>query len=551
MSATPTGRFDNSARRTYARLSMLAPAPSAHPADTRRAVALRRAAALATALTLGLVALGSSSAPAATVEHGHPAASDGFSMSRVERGSGTSMWLLQYRTSATGQGEIVKLATADGPLTRYPVPGVEVSGNTRSGVTDITLGPDGALWFIDNYDIGFAARVGRLAPDGSFTFFELPEGLTFLTQIIAGPDGALWFGSPNRIARITTGGVVTEYGTSGSVTALAPGPDGNVWFNAGRQIGRITPSTGSIAYFETRPAPGVLVYGVRGIAPGPDGAMWFTYSGDWPDPPGSGGGWVGRITTAGTITRFQMATREGGEGRIAAGPDGAMWFTRTESGRIGRITMSGGVAECAASSRSQSLFDIAAGPDGKMWFPESLSGMGRVTTSDGVANCQAASGGPGGTDPGPGTGTDPGPGTGTDPGGGAGDPGPGTGTDPGGGAGDPGPGTGTGSGTGSDGGTDGSDAEVRRCSALTDKKARLQAHSVYAKGSICTIARAVLARWVKSKAKCAKRCKLTVVALRTKSTWTCSRVPKASDRYRCASRDASIEFRIRKLKRAR
>ena len=57
------------------------------------------------------------------------------------------------------------------------------------------------------------------------------------TSIVAGPDGNLWFtefNGGNRIGRITTAGVITEFSTGITAGALpygiTAGPDGNLWF---------------------------------------------------------------------------------------------------------------------------------------------------------------------------------------------------------------------------------------------------------------------------------------------------------------------------------
>src|SRR5262245_32088477 len=65
-----------------------------------------------------------------------------------------------------------------------------------------------------------------------------------------------------------------------------------------------------------------------GIAAGPDGALWFTNRNS--GSPAQGNGSIGRVTTTGTVSYVEghgISTPRG----IAAGPDGAMWFTNTGS----------------------------------------------------------------------------------------------------------------------------------------------------------------------------------------------------------------------------
>jgi virginiamycin B lyase len=68
------------------------------------------------------------------------------------------------------------------------------------------------------------------------------------------------------------------------------------------------------------------------MAAGPDGALWFTNY----DPFNS---FVGRITTSGTITAY---TDPGSNSpwEVVRGPDGAMWFGNNGSDSVGRLATS-------------------------------------------------------------------------------------------------------------------------------------------------------------------------------------------------------------------
>jgi len=71
-----------------------------------------------------------------------------------------------------------------------------------------------------------------------------------------------------------------------------------------------------------------------GIAAGPDGALWFTSS----DVDGNIGR-IGRMTTAGVVTDFRTPTVDSRPLGIAAGPDGALWFAEFHGERIGRVRL--------------------------------------------------------------------------------------------------------------------------------------------------------------------------------------------------------------------
>ena len=117
-----------------------------------------------------------------------------------------------------------------------------------------------------------------------------------------------------------------------------------------------------------------------GIAAGPDGALWFTEL---------FGNKVGRITTAGTITEFSPPTPGFFPGAITVGPDGALWFTLRSPNKIGRITTAGAITEFPLPTADYFPIDITAGPDGALWFTENLVNdnryiakkIGRITTA--------------------------------------------------------------------------------------------------------------------------------------------------------------------------
>ena len=108
----------------------------------------------------------------------------------------------------------------------------------------------------------------------------------------------------------------------------------------------------------------------HGIAAGPDGALWFTeYAGNR----------IGRITTGGSVTEFTVPS--GGPDHITAGPDGALWFTEPAGNMVGRITTAG-LVDMFAVPTANSPVDITAGPDGALWFTEPGGDrIGRITTT--------------------------------------------------------------------------------------------------------------------------------------------------------------------------
>jgi streptogramin lyase len=109
------------------------------------------------------------------------------------------------------------------------------------------------------------------------------------------------------------------------------------------------------------------------IAAGADGALWFT-------EPGSNK--IGRMTTSGGLTEYAIPTSGSLAAGIAAGADGALWFTEPGINKIGRVTTSGSFTQYAIPSAVSLAASIAPGPDGNLWFTEpGTNKIGRVTTA--------------------------------------------------------------------------------------------------------------------------------------------------------------------------
>jgi len=266
--------------------------------------------------------------------------------------------LVIVKSEASGQSPV---------FTYYPVP----SGHFSSPYW-ITPGPDGNLWFTESS----ANKIGRITTAGVITEFPIsgPGGPIAIT---AGRDGNLWFtqGDAAVIGRITPLGAVTLFRNlsgNGGGDDITAGTDGNVWFpESGELIGSITPR-GLIREFNISP-----LYSAYGITAGPDGNMWFT----------DGGGGIGRITPAGAVKGFSVQT--GFNNYIAVGPDGNFWITGYQ---ISRVTPSGQITQFPIVAGVPAVA-ITARPDGTLWFTElGGGGLGSITTSGLFTPYQALSG---------------------------------------------------------------------------------------------------------------------------------------------------------------
>jgi virginiamycin B lyase len=136
--------------------------------------------------------------------------------------------------------------------------------------------------------------------------------------------------------------------------------------------GAAAPAAGHVVEYHI-PSPGVP----EGIAAGADGALWFTerYTTQ-----------IGRVTTDGHFKIFSFQMNNHHSTSITAGPDGAVWFTfpnsvpNFDTGKIGRITSTGDATffQIPWVSDAES---ITTGPDGNLWFADHVAkAVGRLTT---------------------------------------------------------------------------------------------------------------------------------------------------------------------------
>jgi streptogramin lyase len=258
-------------------------------------------------------------------------------------------------------------------ITEYPVP------TANSEPESIQLGPDGALWFTETA----GNKIGRITTAGVIT--EYPLGGSAQTgspwDIVVGPDGALWFTETlgSKIGRITTAGVITNQWViptqNSGPRRIVVGPDGAMWFteSSGNKIGRIT-TAGVITEYPI-PTP---KSGPSGITAGPDGAIWFNEN---------GGNQTVRMTTEGVITNTYPAPMPDSVlAQILPGPDGNLWITENWNNKVGRLTTSGLLTEWPTPSKGSIPSGLGVGPDGALWFTEfatNVNNIGRITT-DGI-----------------------------------------------------------------------------------------------------------------------------------------------------------------------
>ena len=237
--------------------------------------------------------------------------------------------------------------------------------------------------------LGFSAALGLVAAlalfgwsDGppnaaAFEEFKLPSRTDIPVTIATAGDGTLWFTleSSDAIGRLRQGQIekIPKGAESVEPLGLAVDGDGNVWYTeATRQrISRVSPD-GTITSFGLS----TPVAGLGRLAVGPDGAVWFAET------------TVASVTLLKDerFTRHVMATlsaripRDAVPFGVAVAPDGAVWATLPGANQVLRIARSGDATVFDVPTRQSGLTDIAVGLDGTVYFLElAANKIGRLT----------------------------------------------------------------------------------------------------------------------------------------------------------------------------
>ena len=259
----------------------------------------------------------------------------------------------------------------------------------------ITTGPDGALWFTN-----FRANsIGRITP-ADMTTTPTP---TFRSPTASPAAPTARCGSRTPATTRSGGSRPSEPSATTPTrirypTGITTGPDGALWFTnaATTRSGGSRPTARS----PTSPAP----HQARRIAAGPDGALWFTNTAqldrpdhdrrgvtNYTDRPSRRRSASRRARRRVVVHEHRRATRSGasrppacdhqlrrrqhlGPDGIAAGPDGALWFTNSRQ-QLDRPDHDGGVVT--------HFTDRASGPCGITPAPTARCGSRPTTRSGG------------------------------------------------------------------------------------------------------------------------------------------------------------------------
>jgi streptogramin lyase len=213
---------------------------------------------------------------------------------------------------------------------------------TSSGTVYLAVGPDNDIWFSETTP----AKIGKLSrTSGAITEYALTPATVQPRGLVSGPDSKIWFvtGVGDTVHTITTDGTVAQVKalTDNDAPEQIISAGGVLWFTAsgGNYIGKLT-TAGELTKFAA-PSGETALSEPYGIVEGPDGNIWFTER---------TGNKIGKITSAGTIIRYSLPTLTSLPEYIVAGRDQNLWVALTGANKVAKITTSGVVTEYSMTS---------------------------------------------------------------------------------------------------------------------------------------------------------------------------------------------------------
>ncbi|HEX8205868.1 MAG TPA: hypothetical protein VF587_07410, partial [Solirubrobacteraceae bacterium] len=252
------------------------------------------------------------------------------------------------------------------PATALAEPRLDGEFPVDSKPAQLTLGPDGNVWFVTDSD-----EIGRITPDGTVSD-DFPHGMSGAARDITAGGGRLWLSQDDSVIAIDPADPenpeihsINEIGTARGVAREA---DGDLWV--------VDDFEGTVVEVSAdgqfkRELPGKEVKGVkpsgRDIVVGGDGKLyWADFNGpsiQVTDP------------VAGTTKALELTG--GNPQELAVGPDGQVWFSSPNS-IVGRIAPDGTVDETTNTNRDG--FGAVFANDDAYWFAELTTGtLGRLT----------------------------------------------------------------------------------------------------------------------------------------------------------------------------
>jgi virginiamycin B lyase len=230
-------------------------------------------------------------------------------------------------------------------------------------------------------------------PPGALVEYHIPTHHSQPVFIAPAGDGNLWFteSAPNKIGRITTAGVITEF--SAGVSSIGPndirkGPDGRAWFGTygPDAIGRVA-YDGTVQLF---PIPSPTGHPEQLVGDKVRDAIWFTESQNQT---------IGEFSLAThAFTEFPVPPPSGGfkvhPVAIALDRSGNVWFSDNANSQVDEMSGSGTIMQRLDLPDSQGPstlvpWRMTLGTGGDLWLveltggPQSHGSIARIRPSTG------------------------------------------------------------------------------------------------------------------------------------------------------------------------
>jgi virginiamycin B lyase len=265
-------------------------------------------------------------------------------------------------------------------LTEYNVP------TANAEPYDITLGPDGNMWFTEEN-----AKIARITLTGGITEFTIPTKNAVAklgtNQPDCTPTGRLWFfENIGTIGNISASDAIQERPLGkGIIMGLTCDSNGNLWFIEWerRAIDRIE-MNGMITDF-SMPHDGYP----QGIIADKDHNIWFAENYETGEMKK---GWLERIDRYGKIITYPLQSVHANPsypwdwpimGYVGVATDGSVWFAEDGFNRIGKRPTTGTITEYAIPTPDSGIFFVVGGPRGDAWFTEGHANKFGHVTADG------------------------------------------------------------------------------------------------------------------------------------------------------------------------
>lgn len=263
-----------------------------------------------------------------------------------------NMWYTDYNGQA-----LIKMGM-NGATHAYPL---IYNGTTHYFPSSIVMGSDGKLYMDSPNLAGF---IGISTANGVFSVKAIPSNdYGYVGGMTRGPDGNVWFTELAHVAKITPGGVITEFPYNDGNTAnyygsATVGADGDVWvteYNA-QVIDDIEPTTGAMTSY-------VLPCTPYGVVSAGDGNLYVNCSQQ-----------LVRVTTSGsTSSIFNPFNTITYPSSFTRGGDGNPWWTVSGSNEIASYnTTANSLTVLFPPTGFSADYGISAGPDGNIWALDTL-----------------------------------------------------------------------------------------------------------------------------------------------------------------------------------